>query len=219
MQVTPQQFAEGAAQFFYGLTAGTPQQRQAALQGLASRYGVSFQQGEPPKEGEPNTVLEQRLAQIEAQQAQQRQFEQQQAQEARQREDQKIADAYTVFADAKNDKGELLHPFIDNVWDNMVGLIRANADSGKTVEDLLEDSYNTAVWANEDTRKAMQALEAKQSQTAHQAQAKKRAADAKRAKSVNLNAKGQHASRRQKPTESIDDTLARVYDEVMAREG
>jgi hypothetical protein len=111
-----------------------------------------------------------------------------QAKTARDREV-KVETDITNFKSAANDKGDLLHPFYDEVEPAMIALAQSHVASKQTIPPLGE-LYETAVWANPSTRAAMLAAQrtAEQARIAEEARAK--AASARRAGSSVTGAPG-----------------------------
>lgn len=212
-------FARGAANLFYGLQTGSPEQKRMAIQQLAQRYAIPLEQAQP-QEGaaQVDPAIQQELNHLRQQFAHQQQWQRQQEKSQREAQDKQIQDAYTNFENATDENGNLSHPFIDNVWDDMMLMVKATYDGTQNYSTVLKESYETAVWKNPETRAAMQALQGEQQSAKAQAEAKKRALEARKNKDVNVDKRGEHSTHKGKPTGSVDDTLSEVYDRLNAQQ-
>jgi hypothetical protein len=118
-----------------------------------------------------------------------------QANAAREREA-KVETDITNFKSAANDKGELLHPYFEEVEPAMIALASSYAASKQPIP-VLADLYETAVWANPSTRQAILQSQ-KQAEMAKQAEeARAKANSARKASSSVTGAPGSGQATRQ----------------------
>jgi hypothetical protein len=192
--------------FAYSLATGSAEQKQGIILSLAKQYGVDLSNIPKP---DPNTQqYQQHIAPVlnEVQQLKQELFQRKQAEQQ-----QHTAQAQTAiekFATETDESGQPKHPFLDRVQEDMAVLL----ESGRAT--TLQDAYDKAVWSNPDTRQLMQQKQLAAETAKRQAEAKERAAKAKRSSQVNLEKRGQHDSSSRKPTGSLDDTLKETFDRL-----
>lgn len=115
------------------------------------------------------------------------------------------------FTQAKDDKGQLLHPHVDRVVDHMTPLFAAKLNAGVSLPDALKTAYEEAVWANPDVRREVIAAE----EAKRAADATRRAAvdQAKRA-GGNVRATPLTTATAPASTGSLRDELRRTYAEL-----
>jgi hypothetical protein len=111
-----------------------------------------------------------------------------QANAAREREA-KVETDITNFKSAANDKGELLHPYFEEVEPAMIALASSYAASKQPIP-VLADLYETAVWANPSTRAAILASQKQAEMTKQAEEARAKAASARKAGSSVTGAPG-----------------------------
>lgn len=91
-----------------------------------------------------------------------------------------LARQISDFAEAKDERGNLLHPHLDRVSGYMAALMHSNPEMD------LETAYNRAVRVDDDLYKEMRAEEARAEEAKRQADARKKAEEARRAAAVNV---------------------------------
>ncbi len=152
--------ADGPTAFNALLTAearlrmGTPAEKQAALQKLAKDYGIPLEQAAQPVEQQYVDPQVQSLQQVVARQnqtlaqlTQQQQMAQRAAQERMQ---QSIVNQISSFADERDANGNPVHPFFEDVADDMAILVQAERAAGRSPD--LKTLYDKAVWSNQALR-------------------------------------------------------------------
>ena len=113
--------------------------------------------------------------------------------------------AVEEFMSAKNDKGELLYPFVDNVLDDMslrVASIR-RTNPAVSHSEALKAAYEQAVWANPETRAVL--ITAQTAQATQPAQALRKVQEAKAASAGTMPKRG--ALPGASPTLSLDESI------------
>lgn len=183
------------------LTQGSPEQRLAAFNELGRNLG--FLQRDPNAQpADPKlSAVEERQTKIEARLNQEAQRRYQETQE-------KVSTQVSSFASAKDEKGAPLHPYFDDVADDIIVYINAGHE--------LEDAYKRAVYANPVTREK----EIARLKTEHDKQlrdkAKQGAETARRASSTNVRSRDTSRA----PTGlvgTIEDTLKETLAASKAR--
>ena len=115
--------------------------------------------------------------------------------------------AIEQFKDATDGKGNALHPFFEDVYDDMVTLVKSRVATD------LDGAYQKAVWANPDVRsKMMEALD-KEKDQARKAEIAKKTAAAKRIAKTNLKGSGDAQAEAGKEL-SLQQELAKNYDKL-----
>lgn len=130
------------------LANGTPAQKKAALKQLANDFGITkasdLRGGENDRQVDPEVAqLKQQLAQVQGHLGQRQTLEQQQQGAAAQAE-------LVAFANAKDENGQLKHPFFGDVLDDMKMLADVAAQNGMQVN--LDDLYDQAIHMNPTVR-------------------------------------------------------------------
>jgi len=166
-----QQFGAGLAQYVQSEIA-----RHAGQAGLTAPQPQTGGQAQVP-------FVDPRVDQIlQSLQAQER---------ARAQEEEKASNAAVdAFFTAKDDKGQLLYPFVDNVLDDMtarVSIIRRN-NPGIEHASALKKGYEEAVWANPETRDVL--IRQQQAQAAAPAEALRKAGAARAATAGHIPKRG-----------------------------
>jgi hypothetical protein len=192
----------------YILRTGTPRYKaQAALQ-LAQQYGfindmVAILSGNvqnsnhaPPQDPRVDELLRR-----------QEELEQSKEQEALDSGVRQVEE----FASATDENGQLLHPYFENVKEDMYAVLQ----SGRA-EDL-ETAYEAALWMNPETRTLQAREQTSQLEQERHEQAKERAKKARKANKVNIAKRGDHdPSSPEKPTGSIEDTMRETMERLSA---
>lgn len=194
-----------------------PQEKLQALFGIAQQYNVPLAEymqaefakakGDPnapaaPAQQQPHTFQDPRVDQLLA--------TQQRAERERVALEERTTNAATEkFLSAKDDKGQPLYPFVDNVLDDMSGRVsvirRTNPAIGH--EEALKQAYEAAVWANPETRAVL--LSQQQAQAQQSAETLRKVAEAKRVNAGNMPRRG--ALPATEPVGSIEDTIRDTY--------
>lgn len=190
---------------------GTPQQKMAALYQIDKQFNCGFeaefqrlvaegiakatgQAVAPAAQPAADPRIDQLIAEREAERRSRFADEQRLAQSATQQ-----------FYSSLDEKGQPKYPFIANVESEMVERVKSlrAANPGKTHNEILEQAYTEAVWANPETRAVLIAQQ--QAQANQQAETQKRVEQAKRASAVNVPKRG--AIPATGPAKSLDDTI------------
>ena len=133
------------------MTNGTPQQKIAALRQMVSDYGIAPVDAKDAGQDNPQlAAMERRLAAFEQGQ-QHNDFQAQQAQQAQ------IDQEVQAFANAVDEKGNLLHPYLGDVEREMAELAQISIMNGYRPN--LQELYDRAVWSNPQVRAKAQAAE------------------------------------------------------------
>ncbi len=121
------------------------------------------------------------------------------------REQQASNSAAERFISAKDDKGQPLYPFVDNVIDDMSARVEALRRTHPALghEDALKQAYEAAVWANPETRTVL--ISQQQAQANQPAETLRKVEQAKRASAVNVPKRG--ALPATEPPKSLDETI------------
>lgn len=136
--------------------------------------------------------LQQLRARLDAQDSERRNAQTSAAQER----ESKVETDITNFKSASNDKGELLHPYFEEVEPAMIALASSYVASKQPIPPLPE-LYETAVWANPSTRAAMLASQKAVDQAKLAEEARAKAASARKAGSSVTGAPGSGQSSKQ----------------------
>ena len=113
-----------------------------------------------------------------------------------------------AFVDAKDEKGNKIHPYFDEVADDILPFLNAGHS--------LNDAYDKAVWANPVTRAKEQARLKTETENALRGRSKQEVEKARQASSTNVRSR----DTRKTPTEPLgkmDDTMRATLDEIKAR--
>lgn len=178
---TPEKAMSAFLQTAAALQMGSPSQKLQTLVGLSQQFGVdlsALQSGSPqpqPPQGDPRVdqlLMQMRQRDEHAQAAEQRQLE-------------TLANTWMSEADAQ---GNPKRPYIGDVIQEMSMLIPQIKQTSPhlTHAQILESAYDRAVWANPDTRAALQGAQHSELQAKAAAENQARVAQAKRAASVNV---------------------------------
>ena len=157
------------------------------IQMLADSYGVKF--------GETNSSLDSLRSQMNNMQQlitnQQAYLQEQQKRQANQ--------AFDDFVKAKDDAGNLKHPYLEEVKQDMYNLIKSGLST------TLEDAYNRSIWTNEAVRNKMIAAQS-------QAELNSKVAEAGKAKAAGFNpvSKSEPEKREKSLREELEDAFNKV---------
>ncbi len=182
------------------LTQGSPEQRMAAYQELGANLGL-VQRGQQ-QAIDPNVKAAQdRLDRIEGMliQEQRRQFEQVRV---------KTSNDVKSFAEAKDEKGSLLHPHFDEVAEDIIVYINAGFS--------LEDAHAKAVYANPVTREKELARLKTETEAQLKAKSRQEAEAARKASGANVRSR----DTRRTPTETLgkmEDTMKATLADIKSR--
>ncbi len=167
------------------LQMGSPQQKLQTIVGLSQQFGVDLspllQQGQPQQQQPQQQFADPRVDQMIAQQRHQEQQRQQQ-------ELQQLSGIADSWVAEKDQMGNPLRPYVGDVINEMTTLIPQIKQSNPhySHSQVLEQAYDRAVWANPDTRAALQGQQQSELQAKQAAENQNRVASAKRAASVNV---------------------------------
>ena len=157
------------------------------IQMLADSYGVKF--------GETNSSLDSLRSQKNNMQQlitnQQAYLQEQQKRQANQ--------AFDDFVKAKDDAGNLKHPYLEDVKQDMYNVIKSGLST------TLEDAYNRAIWTNEAVRNKMIAAQS-------QAELNSKVVEAGKAKAAGFNpvSKSEPEKREKSLREELEDAFNKV---------
>lgn len=195
---------------------GTPQQKLAAIFDIDKQFNAGLNQY---VQQEFNRLYAQQTGQQPAAQPYQdpRVDQMQQAlqamenerkkqdQERSSREQQASNAAVQRFMSAKDEKGQPLYAFVDNVLDDMSARVQMLRRTNPAVshEDALKQAYEAAVWANPETRAVL--ISQQQAQASQPAETLRKVEQAKRASAVNVPKRG--ALPATEPPKSLDETI------------
>jgi hypothetical protein len=168
MGVTPAQYVERLAQADNMLNQNPMQ----GLKQIAQMYNIDLSQLGQPAEGSESIdpevqSLRDEINALKGSVTQRQQAEQQERQNT-------ILSEIQTFAEAKDENGELAHPYFEEAMNDIMALAQAERQLGRNP--VLNDLYDKAVWSNTSIREQMQAAT-----TAAQA---KRATEEARAKAA-----------------------------------
>lgn len=192
----------------YSLATGTPQQKAGILANMARQYGVDLGMVSKP---DPQALQQEQLLQPvlnKVQRLEQELFKRQERE--REQSTTQALSSVEAFATETDEKGQLKHPYLERVQDVMVDFLETGWAT------TLQDAYEKAVWSDPDIRTLMQQKQLAEQEAKRQAEAKERAAKAKKSNRTNLNKRGQHDSSEKKPTGSVRDTLNETYERITA---
>lgn len=151
MGVTPAQYVERLAQADRKLS----QDPVNGLKEIAQMYNIPLSQlgenssGEGDEFADPEMqTLRQELADLKGSVTQRQQAEYTERQNT-------IVSEIQQFAEAKDDAGELAHPYFNDVMDDIMMLAQAERTAGR--QPVLQDLYDKAIWSNTSVREQMQA--------------------------------------------------------------
>lgn len=167
----------GAALFM-----GTPQQKMQEISRIAQQFGIDLSQ--LSGQSEPQTqqpFADPRVDQL----LQQMRQQDQERQAAEQRTLEGVANQWMSEVDAQ---GQPKRPYLADVMQEMSVLIPQIRQTNPilTHAQVLEQAYDRAVWANPDTRAALQGKQQSELLERHRADNQSRVLEAKRAASVNV---------------------------------
>lgn len=180
---TPEKAMQAFLQTASLLQMGSPQQKLQTLAGIAQQFGIDLSplagQATPAQSDRP--FLDPRVDQMLAQQRNAETVRQQQEQQQLE----SIANAWIAEKDAQ---GNPMRPYVGDVMNEMAVLIPQMRQSNPllTHAEVLKESYDRAVWANPDTRLALQTKQQSELQDKQRLENQDRVASAKRAASVNV---------------------------------
>lgn len=162
----------------YILNTGTPEQKQKIIRDTAQQYGVDLGSvSAAPEWQDPTlTALKAEIAELRQGFQQGRQSQEQ----ARMGDAERAIDAFAKETDAA---GAPLRPHLEAVAEDMTAILPRirEKNPGKSHGEILTMAYDTAVWANADTRKDVLAAQTKAQDDKRKADEGERIAKAKHA--------------------------------------
>jgi hypothetical protein len=163
------------------LQMGTPQQKFQEITRIAQQFGIDLGQVSGQSEPQTQQFSDPRVDSL----LQQMQQQEQQRQAAEFRHLETTADQWLKQADAQ---GNPLRPYLNDVMQEMSVLIPQikQANPLWTQAQVLDQAYDRAVWANPDTRAALQGRQQSELEERQRSANQTRVQDAKRAASVNV---------------------------------
>lgn len=216
--VTPDQAFANLLDTQHRLTTASPDERAMMALQIAQSYGANMNLLKDMLNGEQSRMPQQNpeLIEMRNQVSYLRNQVLAKENEAYQAEVKKVDMALNSFQNAKNLDGTLKYPYFSNVESRMVDLIPSIKAEHPTAsyEDILDKAYDSAVWADPQTRSLMTtSLTVKARENASK-QKKERIEQAKKANRNNFQSKPKHALSTQKPSSSLDETLEQTYERV-----
>jgi hypothetical protein len=209
---TPENAMKSFLQTASLLQMGSPQQKLQTIAGIAQQFGIDLSPlagaGLPQQQPAADRQFQDpRVDQLLAHQRQQEQLRQQ----SEQQQLEGIANAWIAEKDAQ---GNPVYPYVGDVMNEMAMLIPQVRQANPLFShpQVLKEAYDRAVWANPDTRVALQTKQQSELQVKQQAENQQRVASAKRAASVNVPRRASTPSAG-KPG-SLDDTLRNTAREL-----
>ena len=207
-QIAPEKAIEYLFNAHRQLSVGTPEQKLAYLASVAKTYGLDLakaataagQQAEEPAYVKELRERQDRLDR-------ERDIERQ-AQLTEQ--SQKIEKQVTDFADAKDDKGKLKHPYFDECADHIVKLINGGYS--------LEDAYQAAIYANPVTKEKELARLLTEKEAALRSKAKQEADRARHASSTNVSSRDTKRGPTAPTAKRWEDTMDETMREIKERQ-
>lgn len=166
------------------LQLGNPQQKLAEIVRISQQFGIDLSQ--LSGQGEPQTQQSQEFRDPRVDQLfRERDTERQQRTQAEQRQLETVATAWMSEVDAQ---GQPKREYLQDVMPEMSVLISQIKQTNPllTHAQVLDQAYDRAVWANPDTRAALQGKQESELLERQRAANQSRVQDAKRAASVNV---------------------------------
>ncbi len=189
------------------LSSGSPEDKAAYLVRVAKSYGIDMAKAAAAAgaaNDEPASVreLRERTERLER--------ERQEELRARSEENRKsVQKTVAAFADAKDEKGNLKHPYFDECAEDIVALINA----GHT----LETAYEKAIYANPVTRAKELARLRTEEEASLRAKAKQEAEKARSASRTNVSSRDTGRAPTASKAKRWEDTLDETMKEIKAR--
>lgn len=113
------------------------------------------------------------------------------------------------FASAVDDSGKLLHPHFEEVYDDMVTLVKSRVATD------IDSAYQKAIWANDSVRAKMLAAVDSGKEQARKAALAKKTAAAKRIAKANISGTGDASEDTGKDL-GLRESLSRNYDQLVS---
>lgn len=192
----PVQQVGSLLQAHVALATGTPEQKRAFFQQLATSYNVNLDEEAPYIDPEV-AALRAELSSVKSQ-----------IMGREQKEVEKVRS--TLQTEIDTFASDPAHQYFDEVANDIAGLLRSG-----TAKDLA-DAYEKAVWANPVTRAKEQARLTAEVEAKAKAEAASEVAKARKATGANVKSTAKVASGTA-PLGSIDDTLAAALHDIRAR--
>lgn len=185
----------------YKLSTLPVEDRKAYFSSLARNYGIDLGLEQQPPADPRFRSLEDQVSKLTntLTETQTRAYEETRA---------KVTNDVTSFADAKDDKGNKVHPYFDEVADDIIVFLNAGKD--------LQEAYERAVRANPVTYAKESARLQTEAQAQSRAKSKQEANAALKARSANVRSRDTTRA----PTEPLgkmDDTMKETLAEIRAR--
>lgn len=194
LRVAPEVAFDTLVQAEYTLRNGSIQEKMGMLENLARDYGIPLQ---AMSQGDVNPIVNQLSQELQSVKTQLSAFESDR--EAAQRE--QNLQTINNFASAKDDKGNLLHPYFEDLKPTIARLLQSD------LAPSLEEAYKQALKLDETVSLKLQAEEKKRQEKIAAEKAKKARTEApykSRALPKDMTAK----------TETEEDTMKRVYEQL-----
>ncbi len=204
---SPEQVVQNMLNSAYVLRQGSTYDKVNMIVNLAQQYGffdqmkAAIANGRPPEQEQRQDLTEQDID---------RRIEERLAKEQQTINQNVLQQEVEAFLAETNNQGELKHPYVSNVWQEMAALIEIADSRGKEMS--FEEAYNNALGANSDTRPLIQGQQSQAGGTG-----KDHVAKALKANANNIAKKPSHDTSKPKPTGSVDDTLRDIMLSIKSR--
>ena len=199
---------------YHQLTTADPKTKGQLLMQTAQQFGADMTglTGEPDPLQQHLNPLVQEITSLKQQIANQET-------QAKQQENKSMEMAIDKFASEVDETGQPKHPYMSNVMQEMIALMPliGQSNPGASYSEILDQSYERAIWNNPETRALVQSRQAEQTAAQRQKEANEKALKAKKANSVNIGTEGSHDSTQPKPLGSVRDTMSDIYDNLTAQ--
>lgn len=156
-------------------------------------------------------ALDERIARFEQMTAQQQRAAAEAQQRAQQQAHQMSLSDIEAFASEADARGAPARPYFQHVLNDLLPITQLIRQANPSLpnREVLQQAYERAVWANPETRQAVQELARRQEEAKRTAEAAKKAADAKRAASSITGAPGGVAAAG--PKDTLREELAAAF--------
>lgn len=211
---TPNQVVSSMLDTFYRLTNSNPQEKAQVLLQAAQQYGADMsilQQEVDPQQNQ----MQQQLYPVMQEVQQLKQQLSQRDNQAQQQEFSQATSSIEAFRNATDEAGQLKHPHLESVRDNMASQIERANSMGN--EMTLDEAYENAIWAQPELRQSLQAAQSVTSEATRIKEAAEKAKKAKKAAGVNVKSEGSYDEVAPRQTGSVTDTLAETLKDIQTR--
>lgn len=209
LNVPAESAVQGMLNTLYTLETAAPQKKAQLFKDLAQRYQVDLGQVVAPTDPD-QAKFSQFVAPLTQQITQLQQTIQRQQSSTQEQQLREAQSAIESFASSVDENGQPKYPYFENVSELMTSFLQ----TGRAT--TLEEAYETAVWADPQTRSLLQSEQTQKAEAERARLAKEKADKARKANKLNLEKRGSHEPSANKPTGSIDDTLNETFERLSA---